>query len=108
MRIEKHPVLPDRPAGKKVDIFVDGRKVEAYEGEPIAAALWAAGIKKFRYTRKEKQPRGYFCGLGRCTDCVMTVDGVANVRTCITPVKGGMVVQTQKGLGIWKKRQMSW
>ncbi|HOL66583.1 MAG TPA: (2Fe-2S)-binding protein [bacterium] len=104
MRIVKHPILPEIPVRKKVFIFVDGRKIEAYEGEPIAAALWAAGIKKFRYTRKEGQPRGYFCGLGRCTDCVMTVDGVANVRTCITPVRDGMVIETQQGLGQWRKK----
>ena len=83
---------------------MDGRKVEAYEGEPVAASLWAAGIKKFRYTKKEKKPRGYFCGLGRCTDCVMVVDGIPNVRTCVTAVKEGMVVETQKGLGEWRKR----
>jgi len=103
MRIEKHPILPDLSERKKVYIFVDGKKVTAYDGEVIAAVLWAEGIKKFRYTKKEKQPRGYFCGIGRCTDCVMTVDGVPNVRTCITTVKEGMKIETQKGLGKWRK-----
>jgi len=103
-RIKKHPILQDLPERKKVRISVDGKKVEVYEGEVIASALWASGIKKFRYTRKESQPRGYFCGIGRCTDCVMTVDGVPNVRTCVTPVKNGMKIKTQKGLGQWKKK----
>lgn len=104
MRIIKHPVLPDFPDRKKVYIFLDGKKIEAYEGEPVAVCLWASGIKKFRHTKKEKKPRGYFCGLGRCTDCVMVVDGVPNVRTCVTSVKEGMVVETQEGLGEWKKK----
>ena len=104
MRIKKHPILPDLPAGKKIYIEVDGKKIEAHKGEPIAAALWATGIKKFRYTKKGNQPRGYFCGLGRCTDCIMTVNGIPNVRTCITPVVAGMKIETQKGLGKWKKK----
>lgn len=62
MRIKKHPVLPDLPERKKVYIFFDGKKIEAYEGEPIAACLWAAGIKKFRHTKKEKNQEDTFAG----------------------------------------------
>ncbi|HIE43520.1 MAG TPA: (2Fe-2S)-binding protein [Candidatus Omnitrophica bacterium] len=104
MRIKKHSILPDLPQRKRIHIFVDGRRIEAYEGEVIAAVLWAEGIKKLRYTTKESQPKGYFCGLGRCTDCVMTVDGVPNVRTCITQVREGMRIETQKGLGKWERK----
>ena len=68
------------------------------EGEPIAAALKAAGVMVHRYTKKEHKPRGIFCAIGRCTDCVMVVDGVPNVRTCITPLKAGMDVRTQYGV----------
>ena len=76
----------------------DGQKIQGYEGEPIAAALKAAGILIHRYTKKEHTPRGIFCAIGRCTDCVMVVDGVPNVRTCVTPLKAGMKVQTQYGV----------
>ncbi|MHB8947330.1 MAG: (2Fe-2S)-binding protein, partial [Bacillota bacterium] len=48
-------------------------------------------------------PRGLFCAIGRCTDCVMTVDGVPNVRTCVTPVREGLRVETQRGLGEWRR-----
>ncbi|MFZ5754732.1 MAG: (2Fe-2S)-binding protein [Bacillota bacterium] len=81
--------------------MVDGKKIPAKEGEPIAAALLAAGIRKFRVTPKDGNPRGIFCGIGRCTDCIMTVDGQPNVRTCVTPVRNGMVIESQKGLGKW-------
>jgi predicted molibdopterin-dependent oxidoreductase YjgC len=82
--------------GKKVVIRVDGRPMEAFEGEPIAAALMASGVKVFRRTRKRRQPRGIFCAIGRCTDCIMTVDGMPNVRTCVTPVREGMEIRTER------------
>ncbi len=102
MRIKDHPILGELNEKKEVEIIFDGKKIKAYEGEMISAALIASGVKVFRYTSKYNQPRGIFCAIGRCTDCVMEVDGRANVRTCITPVKQGMVINTQKGLGIWK------
>ena len=96
MRVVHHPVLPNATKCKQVTIRVDGVEIEACEGEPIAAALVAAGIRVFRMTRKRKEPRRIFCAVGRCTDCVMTVDGQSNVRTCITPVRDGMEIQTQR------------
>ena len=95
MRIIHHPILGDITERKKVIIKVDGAELEACEGETIASALVAAGIKVFRNTRKLKEPRRIFCALGRCTDCVMTVDGQPNIRTCITPVRDGMEIWTQ-------------
>lgn len=101
MRIEDHPILGKAERGKKITLTVDGKAVPAFEGEPIAAALLASGHRVFRYTTKRKEPRGVFCALGRCTDCVMTVDGQPNIRTCVTPARDGMTVQTQVGRGRW-------
>jgi aerobic-type carbon monoxide dehydrogenase small subunit (CoxS/CutS family) len=100
LRILHHPILPDAPA-PDCTIFCDGKALPAKIGEPVAAALLAAGLRVFRETAKKHQPRGIYCGIGRCTDCVMIVDGEPNVRTCVTPVRAGMKVQTQKGLGEW-------
>ncbi len=97
-RIVEHPILGVPEKGKLVNFTYDGIKLQGHEGEPIAAALKAAGINIHRYTKKEHKPRGIFCAIGRCTDCVMVVDGVPNVRTCVTPLKGGMKVQTQYGV----------
>lgn len=97
-RIDEHPILGAFEKGKTVKFKLDGKEMEGYEDEPIAAALKAAGVMVHRYTQKEHKPRGIFCAIGRCTDCVMIVDGVPNVRTCITPLKEGMVVQTQYGV----------
>ena len=78
-RIVEHPVLGAFNKGKKIAFSYNGQPLEGYEGEPIAAALKAAGIEIHRYTAKEHQPRGIFCAIGRCTDCVMVVNGEPNV-----------------------------
>lgn len=101
-RVENHIILGDLEEKKMVTIIVDGKEIPAREGEPILAALLAADIKVSNISAKRHEPRGYFCGIGRCTNCVMTVDGDPNIRTCITPVKDGMVVETQDGLGKWE------
>ena len=98
IRVDQHCILDVEKKGKKVKITVDGEEIDAYEGEPILAALLAAGIRVNRYTVKKHEPRGLFCGIGQCSDCSMVVDGKANVRTCITPVKAGMTILTQDGL----------
>lgn len=97
-RIEEHPILGAVEKGKLVSFTFNGKTIEGFEGEPIAAALKAAGVMTHRYTAKEHKPRGIFCAIGRCTDCVMVVDGVPNIRTCIAPLREGMDVRTQYGV----------
>lgn len=97
-RIENHPILGETPERKLVQFTYDGKTLEGYEGEPIASALRVAGVMAHRYTKKKHEPRGVFCAIGRCTDCVMVVNGKPNVRTCITPLEEGMVVETQYGV----------
>lgn len=104
-RIENHPILGEAPEKRLVQFTYDGKTMEGYEGEPIAAALRVAGVMAHRYTKKKHEPRGVFCAIGRCTDCVMVVDGMPNVRTCITPLKEGMKVETQYGVSN-KKEEM--
>ncbi len=77
--------------------------MEGCEGEPIAMALRAAGVMTHRYTARFHEPRGIFCAIGRCTDCVMVVDGKPNIRTCVTPLRAGMKVETQHGLSAQKE-----
>lgn len=69
----------------------DMRRADRYSVE-------GGGVMAHRYTAKTHEPRGVFCAIGRCTDCVMIVDGKPNIRTCITPLEAGMVVQTQYGV----------
>ena len=104
MRVLDHPILGRQSPGNTVNITVDGKKIKAREGEMIIAALLNAGTRINRFTSKYKEPRGLFCGIGQCTDCIMTVNGIPNVRTCVTPVEEGMVVETQYGEGKWGVR----
>lgn len=97
-RIENHPILGETPERKVVAFTYNGHRLEGYEGEPIATALKANGVMAHRYTAKTHEPRGVFCAIGRCTDCVMIVDDMPNVRTCITPLAEGMKVETQYGV----------
>jgi predicted molibdopterin-dependent oxidoreductase YjgC len=99
MRITEHPILGTFEKGKKVSFTFDGRRLEGFEGEPIAVALRSHGVMVHHYTTKRNEPRGVFCAIGRCTDCIMVVDGKLNVRTCVTPLREGMVVETQIGKG---------
>lgn len=101
-RLEDHPILGPQSPAETFEIIVDGRPVIAREGDTIASALIADGIRVLRYSQKRREPRGIFCAIGRCTDCAMTVDGVPNVRTCVVPARPGMVVETQHGLGKWQ------
>lgn len=108
MRIAAHPIIDDYRKGKPVQFQFDGRVLSGFEGESIAAALKAAGVMVHRYTAKAHKPRGAFCAIGRCTDCVMIVNGQPNVRTCITPLEDGMTVQTQYGVETreaWEAKQ---
>lgn len=102
-RITHHPILGKYEKGKKIQFHFDGRLLEGYQGEPIAVALKANGVVVHRRTTRRHEPRGVFCAIGRCTDCVMVVNGITNVRTCVEPLQDGMVVQTQIGLAAAKE-----
>lgn len=97
-RIEEHPILGAIEEKEKVSFTYNGQVYQGEAGEPIAMALKANGIMTHRYTKKHHEPRGIFCAIGRCTDCVMIVNGQPNIRTCITPLEAGMDVQTQYGV----------
>ena len=101
MRIEQHPILSfDR--GEKVTFVFNGRPVEGYTNETIAAALHAAGLRTLSHSPELDRPRGLFCAIGNCSSCRMTVDGEPNVRICVTKVREGMTVEEQRGKGVVK------
>ena len=88
--------------GEPLDIIVDGQLLSAFAGETVAAALLAAGKRVLRRSARRSAPRGVYCGIGVCFDCVMTVDGRPNVRTCQIEVRPGMRVEAQTGDGRWQ------
>ncbi len=82
--------------GASIRFSIDGETLEAFEGESVAAAVMADRGLELRRTERQ-DPRGYYCGMGACFDCVMIVDGVPNTRTCVTWVRDGMAVEHQVG-----------
>ena len=81
-----------------VQFYFNGRSAQACEGDTIASALYAAGRRIFSRSFKYHRPRGLLCVSGRCANCLMTVDGVPNVRSCTVSVKEGMRVQHQNAV----------
>lgn len=98
MRIDEHPILKFE-RGKKLKFTFDGREMEGYEGETVAAALHASGVKVLGESLFKRRPRGFYCAIGNCSSCLMVVNGKSNVKTCTTQLEEGMIVETQKGKG---------
>jgi hypothetical protein len=77
----------------------DGCPIPAVAGQSIGAALIAAGHRSWRRTRFGGEPRGIFCGIGVCFDCLVTVNDQPNRRACLVIAQGGDRVTTQDGAG---------
>lgn len=84
-------------AGAKVTVTIDGKSVVANASDSVAAAMLAAGIGTCRATPVTGAPRGPFCMMGVCFDCLVTIDGVGSRQACLVPVREGMSVETQQG-----------
>lgn len=88
--------LPD-PELKSVTLTIDGRAVEAREGDSVAAAMLAAGLLSCRATAVSGGARGPYCLMGVCFDCLVVIDGVPSRQACMTRVRAGMKVERQDG-----------
>jgi predicted molibdopterin-dependent oxidoreductase YjgC len=88
--------LPDGTA-EPVAVTIDGEPFEARAGDTVAAAMLAAGVYASRRTPVSGAPRGPFCMMGVCFDCLVVVDGVPNQVGCSVTVAPGMRIQTQRG-----------
>lgn len=96
MRVDDHPILSFSEPETITFSFQD-REITARKGETIAAALHNRGIIELSRSGDKKRARGLFCSIGKCSSCLMKVDGVPNVRTCITMAREGMEVEKQDG-----------
>lgn len=93
------PTAPAETAHARFTFTFDGHPVAAEPGQTLAAALIASGRRSWRTTRVEGRPRGVFCGIGVCFDCLTTVNGRPNRRACLVEARPGDVVVTQEGAG---------
>jgi sarcosine oxidase subunit alpha len=94
LRIPDHPHLKVS-RGEALTFQFNGKPAAGYTGETIAAALYAAGLRIFSRSFKYHRPRSLFCLSGHCSNCLMRVDGIPNVRICTVPVQPGMKVESQ-------------
>ena len=87
--------MPTEP----VSFTFDGEPMTAEAGQTVGAALLAAGIRSWRVTRSGGRPRGLFCGIGVCFDCLVDVNGDRAVRACLVPVQNGDEGRTSASVG---------
>ncbi|HLR32396.1 MAG TPA: (2Fe-2S)-binding protein [Fodinibius sp.] len=93
-RIQQHPVLGNLESRKELSFTFDGNVYKGYEGDTIASALLAHGIRQLRVHEKSGNPRGIYCNIGHCFECRVTVDGKTGVRACMTEIREDMVVES--------------
>lgn len=84
--------LPDQQRGAMVALTVDGTRIKAYHGEMLAAALMASGIVRLRDSPHAGTPRGAFCLMGVCQECLVRIDGKIR-QACLSTVTEGLEVQ---------------
>jgi sarcosine oxidase subunit alpha len=94
LRIKEHPHLKVE-RGEAITFQFNGKSVTGYTGETIAAALYADGLRIFSRSFKYHRPRSLFCLAGHCSNCLMRVDGIPNVRICTVSLQPGRKVESQ-------------
>jgi len=94
MRIIKHPIL-DFNWEKPISFIFNNKTLNGFSNDTIASALHANNVKTLSKSLRYKRDRGFFCGIGKCSSCLMQVNGIPNVRTCIAPLSKNITVKTQ-------------
>ncbi|KFN01794.1 (2Fe-2S)-binding protein [Bacillus clarus] len=97
-RIIHHPILGSLEDKEPISFQFNDKKYEAFEGETIAAALLANGIRTLRVHEDSGTQRGIYCNIGHCYECRVTVNNQTNVRACLTVVENDMIVGSGKQL----------
>lgn len=77
-----------------VTISIDSTPVTVDTGTTVAGAMISQGVTAWRSTRNNERPRGLFCGIGACFDCLVTIDSVPNQRACMVRVCDGQQIDT--------------
>lgn len=84
-----------RPRGAAISIEHDGRLIDAFEGEPLAISLLAAGVRALARSSKFHRPRGPSCLRGNCDGCLTRIDGIPNRMACRSSAHAGARVESQ-------------
>lgn len=95
-RIQDHPILGNLDDEKQITFTFDGESYEGLEGDTIASALLANGIRTLRVHEETGTSRGIYCNIGHCFECRLTVNNVDGIRACMTVIEPDMVVKSGK------------
>jgi len=87
------PIAP--AAADALHIELDGTTVDGLRGQTIAGVLLGSGVLAWRRTSRTGSPRGVFCGIGVCFDCIVTVNGQRDVRACQRRASDGDRIEIQ-------------
>jgi predicted molibdopterin-dependent oxidoreductase YjgC len=74
-------------------IIVNDQEIDILEGDTLGACMMRAGVLATRRSRSG-QLRGLYCAIGVCNDCLVSVNGIGNVRACMTAAEPGARVDT--------------
>lgn len=78
---------------EKLTLIVNGKEIEAYRGESLLAALMAAGYKNLKKSPVRGEPRGALCGMGVCFECLVSINGIPNLRSCLVEVEDNLEIK---------------
>lgn len=94
MRVVNHPVLGKLQERNQITIYFNNQPYRVYEGDTIASAMMAEGIKTLRHHEESGKGRGIYCNIGHCFECRVQVGERQVVRACLTPVSEGMEIHS--------------
>ncbi|MGP4079145.1 (2Fe-2S)-binding protein [Pseudalkalibacillus sp. R45] len=93
-RIVNHPILDTLADNKEISFSFNGENHKAIEGDTIASALLANGIRTLRHHEESGNPRGIYCNIGHCFECRVKIRNSETVRACLTLVEDGMKIES--------------
>lgn len=106
-RILDHPVLGKLEEKEQITFTFDGTEYVGFAGDTIASALLAGGIRKLRVHEETGTPRGFYCNIGHCFECRVTVNQTNGIRACLTEIKDDMVIESGKKQALPLKKTTS-
>lgn|SRR5690625_3437900 len=90
-------ILSRNSSQEEIEFFFEGQKLNAIQGQTVAAALFSHDITTFRQSALSGQQRGPYCLMGVCHECLVTIDDVPNRQACLVPIEKGMHIARTKG-----------
>jgi len=76
-------------------IIINGCEFDIQEGDTVGTCLMRGGIL-ITHRSYSGEPRGIYCAIGICNGCLVTIDGLENIRACVTKARPGMIIQTER------------